>query len=151
MYQKGQRTRLDSTIRLIENMFYHQAAIERAVREAREDSGKGKHTGGAGGHSYVSDPTAIQGVNNAMEIPCVTLDDGSVVHRPEAWLRVIHATYNQGDDTQKRAVKMRYYGYTWDYIYDQLHISKTTYYFLLDQAHKYAIAAACQEKVIKLY
>lgn len=149
MYQKGQRTRIDATMRKIESMFYRQKAIEKAIYYARMDTGKG-HTGGTGGHSYVSDPTAIQGIKAATELPSVTLNDGNIVHSPEAWIRVIRASYRQGDDTQRKALKMRYEGYRRDVICDELSIAKPTYHFLINNAHQFAIAAACQEGLIKV-
>lgn len=147
MYIKGQRTTLDATTRKVESMFYREKEIRKAVADARLDSGTGGHTGG-GGHAWVSDPTAIQGMKMATPLKSVTLWDGAVVHQPEQWLAVIDATYNSMDALQRKAVRMRYTGESYTKISDTLHISRNVYYAILDDARKFAVAAACQYKLV---
>lgn len=80
----------------------------------------------------------------------VTLWDGVVVHQPEQWLVVIDATYNSMDALQRRAVRMRYTGESYTKISDTLHISRNVYYAILDDARKFAVAAACQYRLVKI-
>jgi hypothetical protein len=131
-------------------MFYREKAIARAVKNYRMDDGKG-HTGGSGGHAFVSDPTAIAGIKNATEIRCVTLDDGSVVYHPEKWLIVVRETYRHLDGLQKEAMKLRYEGEKSYIIQAELGISKDVFYVIKSETIKYAIAAACQIGLIKVY
>ena len=150
VYIKGQRTSLDTTIRKIESMFYREREIRKAVSDVRQDCGNGGHTGG-GGHAYVSDPTAINAIKGITPIKSVTLFDGVVVRHPEKWLAVIDATYNNLDDLQRKAVKMRYQGKTYNDINEKVHISRTVYYAMLTDARNFAIAAACQINLIRVF
>ena len=84
---------------LIEFCLMHRDDIATAVEEKRQDPGGGGHTGGSGsGHSYVSDPTAIQGIKAALSVPCVYVAYGATVcgkrdavliRQPERWLKVV--------------------------------------------------------------
>jgi hypothetical protein len=131
-------------------MFYHETEIEQCVNESRYDSGTG-HTGGSLGHSYISDPTAIQGIKAAMDIKKITLSDGSVIYWPEKWLKVIRSTYQQGNETQQQAIRMRYQELkNYRLICESLFISPNVYYTMLNDAQNYAIAAACQEQIIRV-
>lgn len=73
----------------IKYIFRHAREIKDAVLEAK--TGTGGHTGGAGGHSYISDPTPAAAIRLAEEIPCVTLRDKNKIIKPERWLKVIEA------------------------------------------------------------
>lgn len=149
MYVKGQRTSFDATTRKIDMIFYREKEIRRAVKNARLESAGG-HTGGSSGHALVSDPTAVQGIKAATELKSVTLCDGVVVHHPEKWLNVIDATYARLDDWQRRAVKMRYQGEKYTEVGAKLHISKSTYYAMVNEAQTFAIAAACQLGLVRI-
>lgn len=149
MYVKGQRTSLDATTRKIDMIFYRENEIRRAVKNARLESAGG-HTGGSSGHALVSDPTAVQGIKAATELKSVTLYDGVVVRHPEKWLSVIDATYARLDDWQQRAVKMRYQGEKYTEVGMKLHISKSTYYAMVNEAQTFAIAAACQLGLVRI-
>lgn len=148
MYKKGQRTRLDATVRKIETIFYNEKQIRRAVMEARQD--KGGFTGGTGGHAFISDPTANQAIRNVEEIKKVVIDQETIIHYPERWLKVIDATYNNLDPLSRDAVKMRYKGYHWRQICDKLNFSRHMYHTILDDAQNYATAAACQVGVLSI-
>ena len=119
------------------------------MKNARLESAGG-HTGGSSGHALVSDPTAVQGIKAATELKSVTLYDGVVVHYPEKWLNVIDATYARLDDWQRRAVRMRYQGEKYTEVGAKLHISKSTYYAMVNEAQTFAIAAACQLGLVRV-
>ena len=148
MYKKGQRTRLDATVRKIETIFYNEKQIRRAVMEARQD--KGGFTGGTGGHAFISDPTANQAIRNVEEIKKVVIDQETIIHYPERWLKVIDATYNNLDPLSRDAVKMRYKGYHWRQICDKLNCSQHRYSAILNDTQNFAIAAACQVGVLNI-
>ncbi len=99
----------------------------------------------------MSDPTAINAIKGITPIKSVTLFDGVVVRHPEKWLAVIDATYNNLDDLQRKAVKMRYQGKTYNDINEKVHISRTVYYAMLTDARNFAIAAACQINLIRVF
>ncbi len=82
----------DSITRLIERIFCARRKIEIAVYERKNGYGASTFTGGAStGHCRIPDPTAMQAIRNAVELECVTLDDGFYIVKPERWLRVYHA------------------------------------------------------------
>ena len=149
MYVKGQRTSLDATTRKIDMIFYREKEIRRAVKNARLESAGG-HTGGSSGQALVRDPAAVLGIKAATDLKSVTLYDGVIIHHPEKWLNVIDATYTRLDDWQRQAVKMRYAGEKYTHVGATLHISKSTYYSMLNEAQHFAIAAACQFGLVKV-
>ena len=73
----------------IKYIFRHEREIKDAVLEAK--TGAGGHTGGAGGHSYISDPTPAAALRRVEEIGVVTLKDNNRVYKPEKWLKVVSA------------------------------------------------------------
>lgn len=149
MYVKGQRTSLDKKTRKIDMIFYREKEIRRAIRKARLDSPI-KPISGSIEHSLVSDPTAIQGIKAATELKSVTLYDGVVIQYPEKWLNVIDETYARLDEWKRRAVRMRYQGEKYTEVGMKLHISKSTYYAMINEAQHFAIAAACQFGLIRI-
>lgn len=99
---------------LIEFCLMYSDEIKKAIKEKRLDPGFSGHTGGAGsGHSYVSDPTAIQGIKAALKISCVYVPYGAticgkkdvkLVRNPEMWVRVadkVAAYYSKSCDSQE--------------------------------------------------
>lgn len=143
MIKKGQRTRKDPKKQTIQFIFYHEQVLKRAVREAREESlSTAGHTAGSGGHAFVSDPTAVQGIKLATELKSVTLHDGIVIDNPGKWIKVIDSTYDMLDDVGRKAVKMRYEGSHWRRICNKLNMGRTMYYKILEKADNYAIEIA---------
>ncbi|MCI1822037.1 hypothetical protein [Megasphaera sueciensis] len=143
MIKKGQRTQKDPKKQTVQFIFYHKQVLKRAVREAREESlSMVGHTGGSGGHAFVSDSTAVQGIKLATKLKYVTLRDGIVIDNPGKWIRVIDSTYDSLDDIERRAVKMRYEGSYWRRICDKLNMGRTMYYKILEKADNHAIEIA---------
>lgn len=150
MINKGQRTtKSNMIVRKIEFIFYKESMIKRAIKEARKPTSAG-HTGG-GGHAVVSDPTAIQGIKAAEELKKVVLDDGSIIAMPERWVQVINATYAHLDELERRVIRMRYDGFPADRIESEMGISRDTYYAILKEMYQYAIAAACQVGIVRVF
>lgn len=141
MYIKGQRTPNDGIVRLIEKMFYNEQAIEAAIREARSQQNSKDNTGGVTGHSFISDPTAAQGIKAAMPLQSVVLRNGEIVYQPEKWLAVIRATYNYCNETERQALRMRYKGESWREICTVLHIEHTTYKVCIRKGRDFAAGA----------
>ena len=154
MYNKGQRTSTDEKIRLIESMFYNEQSIKKAVYEAHMQQTAKGHTGGGNGHTYISDPTALEAIKNISPIKYVYITDSKghevQIQQPEKWIKVINATYRQGSDTQREALKMRYRGIQRDIICGKLSITRATYHYLINLSHQFAIAAACQERLMEV-
>ncbi len=147
MYEKYQRTRKYGPHQKIEMMFRRQAQIEQAVYEAKNDS-RGHTGGGNSGHALVSDPTASAALHQVDEVREVTLPDGYNVRWPERWLRVIDATYKKYP-ASKRALRLRCSGFTYADACEELHIGKSTYYAMLNDADSFAFAAACQLQLVR--
>ena len=145
---KYQRSRKYGPHQKIETMFRRQKEIELAVAEVRNRTG-GHTGGGTSGHSYISDPTAAMAMRNAEEIRSVTLDDGFVVRWPERWLSVIHTTYSRCSGSAG-ALKFRCSGRGYVDACNELHVGKSTYFSMLNDADNFALAAACQLELVKV-
>ena len=132
----------------IEGIFRREKEIKQAVWEAKNDS-RGHTGGGNSGHALVSDPTAAAAMHMVDEIRTVTLDDGFVVKWPERWLSVIHATYTKCAGSAG-ALKLRYAGCGYVEACNELHVGKSTYFSMLNDADNFALAAACQLGLVKV-
>lgn len=148
MYEKYQRSRKYGPHQKIEMMFRRQKQIEQAVYEAKNDS-HGHAGGGTSGHAFVSDPTASAAMHMVDEIRTVTLDDGFVVKWPERWLSVIHTTYSRCAGSAE-ALKFRCSGRGYVEACNELHVGKSTYFSMLNDADNFALAAACQLELVKV-
>ena len=85
----------------------------------------------------------------AEEVKVVTLDDGFVVKWPERWLSVIHATYTKCAGSAG-ALKLRYAGCGYVEACNELHVGKSTYFSMLNDADNFALAAACRLDLVKV-
>jgi hypothetical protein len=82
----------------IEKIFYNYDKIKQAVYEARNDYHTFKTGGNGSGHAFVSDPTSIAAIREAMELHRVVIymgkhQDTMIVVHPEKWLKVVDYTY----------------------------------------------------------
>ncbi len=146
-----QRRTTEGNIFLIETMLYKQKAIRDAVMDYRANMGG--HTGGnAGGHAYVSDPTANTAIRNAEEIRAVTLDTGERVRWPERWVALFDAliSWAEEDSIKRGLLKRRYKGEDYRVTCLELAISQSTYSANLQEMRAYALAIACQLQLVKL-
>lgn len=100
---KGQRSRQNALDRKVESIFFRAKEIAAAVKDTRLDQDKG-HNGNQG----ISDPTGAKAVTNITELPCVVLSDGTVINKPERWLKVVRGTYNKLDALQQEVFTIRY-------------------------------------------
>lgn len=130
-------------------IFYRESEIRRAVKDMRLEL-TGGHTGGSGGHAFVSDPTAVQGVSMAMELKHVTLYDGTVIRHPERWLRVIDGTLDYLSELEMRVIKRKYSNEIYKKTCDDFNISPHMYYAIINKARSFAIAAACQLGLVRV-
>lgn len=139
----NQRAAIDSTTRHIELMFYREKEIRRAVRLARENV--------AGGHAFVSDPTALEGIRLATELKQVTLSDGVVIKRPERWLRLVSGVYEALDDISRRVATCKYHRReSWKATTVELGLDRNTYYTIVNDVRTLAKMAACQLGLIRV-
>lgn len=142
-----QRMRRYGSNNHIEGIFRREKEIKQAVWEAKNDS-RGHTGGGNSGHALMSDPTASAALHQVDEVREVTLPDGYNVRWPERWLRVIDATYEKYP-ASKRALRLRCSGFTYADACEELHIGKSTYYAMLNDADSFAFAAACQLQLVR--
>lgn len=139
----NQRAAIDSTTRHIELMFYREREIKRAVRLARENV--------TGGHAFVSDPTALEGIRLATELKQVTLSDGVVIKRPERWLRLVSGVYEALDDISRRVATCKYHRReSWKSTTVELGLDRNTYYTIVNDVRTLAKMAACQLGLIRV-
>ena len=98
--------------RLIEKHLYNQAAIEKAVKNAREEQviGRASRIGGGGsGHAFISDPTASIAIKFATPINSIYVDGMGTVHNPEQWVTVMNDAYRGQPEWLRKLFKRRYY------------------------------------------
>ena len=146
-----QRFRGDDSLRAIEFVLYNEREIRLAVFEARNNSVC--HTGGSpSGHAYIADPTAIQAVRNAEELPSVTLSDGKTLSLPEKWLSVIDKLREWAslDTIAHGILHDRYHEEPWQYSTNRLNISHTTYTNYLDRIRTQAKIIAAKFDLIEI-
>lgn len=145
--------------KIVEFCLRHEDCIRRAIAEKRLDSGKSNTTGG-GGHCKISDPTAMQAINNAASITCVEVEYGPAVagqrrimplKKPMEWLKVtrwVQDYYN--GKPQGEILRMLYKeSQLRDDICKALKISTATYYVALNDVFTYAAGLARGLNIIR--
>ena len=126
----------------------NQHSIERAVKEARLQPGG--HSGGGGGHAFVSDPTAQQAVRLATELKAVTLDDGWILRWPERWWKVVKCAYENCYHYEARAMRYYYDGHTAVRTGEQYGMDQSTVYRIRAEFLHLATELACQYGLVRV-
>jgi hypothetical protein len=139
----------------IDFVLMHETELERQIKETRLDNGRGGHTGGnSSGHSWVSDPTAIQAIRAVSNVPCVYVPfgpytcgerDTKMIRNPEKWLKVARLTrrYYASHKQMNIYYISRYkQGEFWHTTCEALSISKAIYYAMRDDIIHYASMCA---------
>lgn len=146
---------------LIEFILTHTNEIKRAIVSQRIDAQKG-HTGG-GGHSKVSDPTALRAIKNITEIPVVYVQHGPIIagkmdavkiKRPERWLKVEKQTreYYLGNERMSDFYKLRYIKQLERrQVWERLCIKKGLYYAMASDITRFAMMCAVAAGLIGPY
>lgn len=149
MEKKGQRSPLDTTMRLIDSRLYNYLAIKQAIEDTRLDSGHAKTI--IPGHAFISDTTANTAVKNLSEIERVVIGDGIVVTHPERWVKVIETMYYRAGYREQRALELRYNeGRNYSYITEHLNLSNNVLYSIINDARNFILAGACQMGMIRV-
>ena len=143
------------TSEMIEFVLMYTADIEQAVQESRADTGAKDDARGSRG-SKRSDPTAVNAIRNAMEVPVVNIVYGAKiagrremkrVRHPEKWLKMARDVreYYREHDRLKSFFRSRYDECEdWQSACKSLGIGKNRYYEMrsdvLHTAEIYAVA-----------
>ena len=142
---------LERAMGLTERVLRHWAELGGAVEDAR--MGGGGHTGGgASGHSFLSDPTALAAVRAVDGVGRVTLADGFYLRQPEVWLQVLGLVFERSDSLVQAIVRRRYFlreGHV--RTVTELPISDRSYYSLLEDFRTAVTLAAVQEGLLKVF
>lgn len=138
----------DKAYRLVEKILRNQRSIERAVKEARMQSGG--HSGGGSGHAYISDPTAQQAVRLATELQAVTLDNGWTVRLPERWLKIVQHLYRECPATESRAMRYYYSGHSAVETGVYCAMDESTVYRIRQEFRHMATELACQLGLVRV-
>ena len=88
-----------SPVRLVDALLYAEDEIKKTVKEERfalSLIGASNQTGGGRGRSH-SDRTATAAVKLADGLPCIVLDDGRTIKKPEKWLACFEAVRKQAE------------------------------------------------------
>ena len=145
---------MNRTSEMIEFVLMYTADIEQAVQDSRVDTGAKDDARGSRG-SKRSDPTAVNAIRNAMEVPVVHIVYGAKiagrremkrVRHPEKWLKMAHdvRAYYKEHARLKNFFSSRYDECEdWRSACTRLGISKDTYYEMradvLHTAELYAV------------
>lgn len=100
------------------------------------------------GHAHVSDPTAILAISKAMDIPQISLPDGTDIIRPEQWIRCIKAILERSSAAMRMAFE--HIGDQPEHAALQLNVSRATYYRLITELKTYIAIAAAQCGLIRV-
>ena len=138
----------NNAYRLVERFLRNQRVIERAVKEARMQSGG--HSGGSSGHAYISDPTAQQAARLATELQAVTLDNGLVVRLPERWLKIVQHLYRECPATESRAMRYYYSGHNAIETGVYCAMDESTVYRIRQEFRHMATELACQCGLVRV-
>lgn len=96
----------------MEKFLYNQRAIERAIREAREeqaDEGHKPDNTGGGKSNAISDPTANKAIKMASPLKSVVVDGMGTVFKPETWVSVMNEAYAAQSAPLQKILRARYY------------------------------------------
>lgn len=150
MHEYGRKTSYDAKMKRIDYMMYHRNDIKKAVSAARTKKSLAR-TGGGNGHAYMHDDTAIRAIANADKINVVKLENGDTVQHAEDWINVIAATYENSGSMQRKLITLKYENdEKIESICVSLDINSSIYQSILDSIRSYAIAAACQQGIMKV-
>ena len=138
----------NNAYRLVERVLRNQRGIERAVKEARMQSGG--HSGGCSGHVYISAPTAQQAVRLATELQAVTLDNGWTVRLPERWLKIVQHLYRECPATESRAMHYYYSGHSAIETGVYCAMDESTVYRIRQEFRHMATELACQCGLVRV-
>jgi len=161
------RVARDENVKKIEWVLWHESEIRDALEEAVKGSGR---TGGApSGHAYISDTTASQAIKLADGVPYIEFYECArgrmskcaggcrqyqkclrTLDNPSQWLSVCGAVarYCEHDPIRREVFRRRYArGRT----RRNTRIAESTYYFVLGEIRSYALQAAAQAQVIKVF
>lgn len=138
-----------SAYKLVGKILYNERNIELAIKEARMRTTG--HTGGAaGGHAYVSDPTAQTAVRLVSALKSVTLDDGWVVRQPERWMRVVKCAYASCYPYEAKAMRYYYGGHSAVSTGERFGMDESTVYRIRNEFLHLATELACQIDLVRV-
>ena len=88
-------------VRLVDALLFIEPEIRKTVKEERQALsliGSSNPDGNAGGRGRTfSDRTAAAAIKLADGLPCIVLDDGRTLHKPEKWLSVFDAVRKEAE------------------------------------------------------
>ena len=162
------RVARDENVKKVEWVLWHESEIRDALEEAVKSV---PMTGGApSGHAYISDRTAAQAIKLADGVPAVEFYECArggrmlkcangcrqyqkclrTLDNPAQWLTVCGAVfrYCERDPIRREVFRRRYsHGRT----RRAARIAESTYYFVLGEIRSYALQAAAQVGVIRVF
>ena len=146
----AQRESRDGNVRRIEWAIRHEKEIVEAVAEER--FAPKRNGSSARGRNHVSDPTASQAIRQAEEVRRVDVG-GRPLEWPERWLAVVSAVraWCNRDAVRAEIFRRRYAGESYIVTCNSLHIADQTYHFALKEIRGYALQAAAQAQVVRVF
>ena len=103
--RKREAPALPSTpVRLADALLYAEADIRRTIREERQALsliGNTNPDGGGGRGRTYTDKTAEIAVKLADGLPCIVLEDGRTIRKPEKWIKIFDEVRKRAADCQR--------------------------------------------------
>ena len=132
--------------RYVDKLLFNEEKIRLEVESIRND--RHSERVGGGGNAFISDPTATTALANIKPIDHVTID-GVVYRQPEEWLKLLAHIKSQCCDIEREVYNAKYTKKIGvEQALDELHISRTTYFNIVDGIKGYAVELGCQEGLL---
>lgn len=132
--------------RYVDKLLFNEEKIRLEVESIRND--RHSERVGGGGNAFISDPTATTALANIKPIDHVTID-GVVYRQPEKWLKLLAHIKSQCCDIEREVYNAKYIQKKGvEQALDELHISRTTYFNIVDGIKGYAVELGCQEGLL---
>jgi hypothetical protein len=98
-----------------------------------------------------SDPTYNEAENEMSDVKVVILHDGTIVHSPCEWLRIIKYVYENISVSDSRLMQMYFFdGQPWAEVIAELEINKDTFYRRRDKIVSLVSIAAAQAGLVEI-
>ena len=130
----------------VDKIMANEAEIREAIISVRNDVHH-ERIGGSG-QAYVSDPTANTALANVKPVEYVVVR-GQRYRCPEKWLSILAHIKAQCGDIEREVYDAKYLRKLGvEQALDELHISRTTYFNIVDGIKGYAVELGCQEGLL---
>lgn len=131
-------------------MLTHFKQLEKEIVYERYKNHRGANLG-IRSIGNISDPTYNEAVNEMSDVKVVILHDGTIIHRPCEWLRIIKYIYENVSVSDSRLMQMCFFDrQPWAEVIAELEINKDTFYRRRDIIISWVSIAAAQAGLVEI-